>query len=91
VELHEVTLGTAPVEAGVTEVVPEPVREHVDAALAAAPDDDLVDPASCHWPPVADREPQLRPGRLGVPGADAEVAVEAASGVEAVIMSVQRP
>src|SRR5271157_1792791 len=83
VELHEVALGAAPVEPGVAEVVPEPVRVHVDAALAAAPDDDLVDPAGCHGPPVADPEPQLRPVRLGVPGADAEVPVEAAGGVEA--------
>src|SRR5208282_2648406 len=83
VELHEVALGAAPVEPGVAEVVPEPVRVHLDAALAAAPDDDLVDPAGCHGPPVAGPEPQLRPVRLGVPGADAEVAVEAAGCVEA--------
>jgi hypothetical protein len=59
------------------------VREHINAALAAAPDDDLVDPAGCHGPPVVNAEPQLRPVRLGVPGADAEVPVQAAGGVEA--------
>ena len=52
-------------------------------ALAAPPDDDLVDPAGRHRPPVIDPEPQLRPVRLGVPGADPEVAVQAAGGVEA--------
>jgi hypothetical protein len=67
----------------VAEVVPEPVRVHVDAALAAAPDDDLVDPAGCRRPPVADPEPQLRPVPLDVPGADTQVPVEAAGGVEA--------
>src|SRR5271166_3789186 len=83
VELHEVALGAAPVEPGVAEVVPEPVRVHVDAALAAAPDDALVDPAGCHGPPVAGPEPQLRPVCLGVPGADADVPVQAAGCVEA--------
>jgi hypothetical protein len=80
---HEVALGTVVVEPGVAEVVPEPVREHLDAALSATPDDDLVDPAGCHRAPVAGPEPQLRPVRLGVPGPDADVPVQAAGGVEA--------
>jgi hypothetical protein len=40
------------------EVVPEPVREHPDAALALRRGDDLVDPAGGHRLPVADAEPQ---------------------------------
>jgi len=83
VELHQVALGTAPVEPGVAEVVPEPVRVHVDAALAATAGDDLVDAAGGHRTPVADAEPQLRPACLGVPGADAEVPAGAAGGVVA--------
>jgi len=71
VELHQVALGAAAVEPGVAEVVPEPVREYLEAALAAPPDGDLVDPAGRHRPPVAGPEPQLRPPCLGVPGADA--------------------
>src|SRR5689334_11838416 len=43
VELHEVALGAAPVQPGVAEVMPEPVREHLDTALASATDYDLVD------------------------------------------------
>src|SRR3984885_14795073 len=61
VELHQVALGTAAVQPGVAEVMPEPVREHLDAALAAPPDDDLVDPTRGHRPPAAGPEPQLRP------------------------------
>src|ERR1700690_764298 len=61
VEFHQVALGAAAVEPGVAEVVPEPVREHLDAALAAPPDGDLVDPAGRHRPPVIDPKPQLRP------------------------------
>ena len=46
-------------------------------------DDGLVDAAGGHRAPVAHPEPQLRPVGLGVPGADAEVPVEAAGGVMA--------
>src|ERR1700677_2027027 len=73
----------AAIKPDVTEVVPEPVREHLDPALAAAADDDLVEAASGHRAPVVDPEPQLRPIGLGVPGADADVPVEAAGGVMA--------
>jgi hypothetical protein len=52
-------------------MVPEAVREHVDAALPTAADDDLADPAGSHRASVAYPEPQLRPVGLGVPGADA--------------------
>jgi hypothetical protein len=83
VELHQVTFGAAAVQPRVAEVVPEPVREHLDAALAPAADDDLVDPAGGHRAAVVDAEPQLRPVCLGVPGADADVAVEGAGGVMA--------
>src|ERR1700676_1818696 len=83
VQLQQAALGAAAVEPGVTEVVPEPVREHLDPALAAAADDDLVDAAGRHRAPVAHPEPQLRPVGVGVPGADAEVPVEAAGCVVA--------
>jgi hypothetical protein len=62
---------------------PEPVRENLHAALATAADDDPVDPAGRHRAPVVDAEPQLRPANLGVPGADADVAVQGAGGVVA--------
>ena len=83
VQLHQVALGAAAVQPGVAEVVPEPVREHADAALAAAAGDDLVDPAGCHGSPVVHPEPQLRPAGLSVPGPDADVPVQGAGGVEA--------
>src|ERR1039457_486245 len=35
VQLHEVALGAAAVEPGMAEVMPEPVREYLDAALAS--------------------------------------------------------
>src|ERR1700733_13027679 len=83
VQFHQVALGAAAVQPGVAEVVAEPVREHADAPLAAAPGDDLVDPAGGHRPPVVPPEPQLRPVCLGVPGPDPEVPVEGAGGVVA--------
>jgi hypothetical protein len=43
VEFHQVAFGSAAVEPGVAEVVPEPVRVHVHAALLAAAGDGLVD------------------------------------------------
>src|SRR3954454_11256841 len=61
VQLHQVALGAAAVQPGVAEVVPEPVREHLDAALPAAAGDDLVDAAGGHRAAVAHPEPQLRP------------------------------
>jgi hypothetical protein len=70
-------LGAAAIELPVAEVVAEPVREHFDAALAVAPDDDLVDAAACHRPLVAGPEPQLRPAGLGMPGADPDLPVRA--------------
>jgi hypothetical protein len=41
-------------------MVPEPVREHLDAALPTAADGDLVHAAGGHRPPVANPEPKLR-------------------------------
>src|ERR1035441_6264830 len=41
---HQVPLGPAAVQPGVAEVVPEPVRERVHAALLAAAGGHLVDP-----------------------------------------------
>jgi hypothetical protein len=64
-------------------MVPEPVREYLDAALTAAPGDDLVDAAGGHRTPVVYPEPQLRPVRLGVPAADPEVPAEGAGSVVA--------
>src|SRR5580693_323213 len=55
------------------EVMPEPVREHLDPALAPAAGDDLVDAAGGHRAAVVDAEPQLRPVLLGVPGSDPDV------------------
>jgi hypothetical protein len=43
VELHQVSLGPAAVQPGVAEVVPEPVRVDVHAALLAATGGHLVD------------------------------------------------
>src|SRR5712671_4231118 len=43
VEFHQVSLGAAAVQPGVAEVVPEPVRVGVHAALLAAAGDHLVD------------------------------------------------
>jgi hypothetical protein len=83
VQLHQVALGAAVVEPGVAEMMPEPVRGHLDAALAAAPGDDLVKAAGGHRPPVIDPEPQLRTACLGVPGTGTDIPVEAAGGVVA--------
>src|SRR6516162_5099532 len=83
VQLHQVAFCAAAVEPGVAEVMPEPVREHLDAAFAAAAGDDLVDAAGGHRAPVVYSEPQLRPVGLGVPGADADVPVQGAGGVAA--------
>jgi hypothetical protein len=64
-------------------VVPEAVREHPDAALAAPAGDDLVDAAGGHRAAVVHPEPQLGPVGLGVPGPGAEVPVQGAGGVVA--------
>ena len=55
----------------------------VHAALAAPAGDHLVDPAGRQRPPVVYPQPQLRPVRQRVPGADPQVAVQAAGGVVA--------
>jgi hypothetical protein len=55
--------GAAVIEPGVAEGVPEPVQEHVDAALATPPGDDRVDAAGGHRAAVAHPEP-----RSWVPG-----------------------
>ena len=64
-------------------MVPEPVGEHLDAALAATAGDDLVDAAGGHRAAVVHPEPQLRPAGLRVPGPGADVPVEGAGGVVA--------
>ena len=74
---REVSLGAAAVQPGVAEVVPEPVRVGVHAALASAAGDHLVDAGGGQRLPVARAQPQLRPPRLPVPGAGAEVPVQA--------------
>ena len=48
VQLHQVPLGAAPVQPGVAEMVPEPVRPGVHPALTAAAGDHLVDPVRRH-------------------------------------------
>src|SRR6516162_10175030 len=78
VEFHQVAFGAAAVEPGMAEVVPEPVRVHGHAALAAATGDHLVDAGGGQRFPVVDPEPQLRPPGLGVPGPGPQVPVEAA-------------
>jgi hypothetical protein len=67
----------------VAEVVPEPVRVGVHAALAAAAGDQLVDACGGQRPPAADSEPQLRPVSLRVPGTGTEVPVQAPGGLVA--------
>ena len=59
------------------------MRVGVDGGLPAAAGDDLVDPGRGQRPPVVHAEPRLRLPGLGVPGAGAEVAVEAAGGLVA--------
>jgi len=81
VEFHQVALGATAVQPGVAEMVPEPVRPRVQAALAAPAGDHLVDPAGGHRPAVIDAQPQLLPPRLRVPGTGTEVAVHGAGGV----------
>ena len=78
VEFHQVSLGAAAVQPGVTEVLPEPVRIGVHAALAAAAGDQLADPGGGQRLPVAGPEPQLGPAGLGVPGPGPQVPVQAA-------------
>jgi hypothetical protein len=51
-------------------------REHLDPALAAPPDDDLVDAAGGRRTPVVYPELQVRAVRLGVTDADPDVPVE---------------
>ena len=65
------------------EVVPEPVREGVHTALAAAAGDQLVDPGGGQRLPVAGPELQLGPPGLRVPGAGADVPVQAPGGLVA--------
>ena len=78
VQLHQVPFGSAAVEPGMAEVVPEPVRIGGHAALAAAAGDDLVDPGGSERPAAARAKPQLGPPGLRVPGAGAQVAVQGA-------------
>src|ERR1017187_1945324 len=78
VEFHLVAFGSAAVGPGVAEVVPGPVRVGGHAALAAAAGDDLVDAGGGERPAAVDAGPQLGPPGLRVPGAGAQVAVEAA-------------
>ncbi len=59
-------------------MVPESVRVQVDSALPAAAGDHLVDAGGGQRLPVAGSEPQLGPPGLGVPGAGAQVPVQAA-------------
>lgn len=59
-------------------MVPEPVREQLDIALAATVGDDLVDATGDHRAAVVDPKLQVRPERLGMPGLDEDVPVQAA-------------
>jgi hypothetical protein len=64
-------------------MMPEPMRADRDSALAAAPGGHLAAAVGGQRPPVVNSQPQLRPVRLGVPGPDAQVAVNAAGGLMA--------
>jgi hypothetical protein len=64
-------------------VVPEPVRVGVHCALAAAAGDHLVDAGGGQRLPVVHAQPQLRPPGLRVPGAGAQVPVQAEGGLVA--------
>jgi hypothetical protein len=71
VAFHQVALGAAAVQPGVAEVMPEPVREHLDAALPSPPDDDLIDPAGVKSDELASADPAqvitlLRPCMLSL-------------------------
>src|SRR5208282_2561643 len=67
VEFHQVPLRAAAVQPGVAEMVPEPVREQIHPALAAAAGDHLVDAGGGQRLAVARAEPQLRAPGLPVP------------------------
>ena len=59
VEFHQVALGAAAVEPGVAEVVPEPVREGADAALAPAAPASKTDKK----PADSAKDPKSKPGK----------------------------
>ena len=82
-QFHQVALGAAAVQPGVAEVVPEPVREGVHAALPAAAGDHLVDAGGGQRFPVVHAQPQLGPPGLPVPGSGAQVPVQAEGGLVA--------
>jgi hypothetical protein len=65
------------------EVVPEPVRVQVDSASPAAAGGHLVDAGGGQRLPVVYSQPQLRPPGLRVPGAGAQVPVQAPGGLVA--------
>ena len=60
VEFHQVPFGSAAVQPGVAEVVPDPVRVHRYPALPAAAGDDLVDAGRSQRPPVMPAQEQRR-------------------------------
>ena len=64
-------------------MVPEPVREQIHPALAAAAGDHLVEVVGGQRLPVARAQRQLRPPGLRVPGPGAEVPVQAPGGLVA--------
>jgi hypothetical protein len=81
VQFHQVPFGAAPVQPGMAEMVPEPLRPGIHAALPAAAGDHLVDPVRSHRPAVVHPEPQLRPPRLRMPGPDPDIAVQGTGGL----------
>ena len=65
VQFHEIPFRAAPVQPGMAEMVPEPVRPGSHVALAGRrAGDHLVNPVRRHRPAVVHPEPQLRPPRL---------------------------
>ena len=91
VEFPEVAFGSAAVQPGVAEVVPEPVRVHGHPGWPAAAGDGLVDAGRGERPPAVRAEPELGPPGLRVPGAGPQVAVEAAGRLVADLDGPGRP
>jgi hypothetical protein len=57
------------------------VRIDADPALTAPPGEHLVDTVASHRRPVVHPQPELRPVRLPIPGADPDLAVKTADGL----------
>src|ERR1700722_2243811 len=81
IELHQVCLGAAPVEPGVTEMVPEPLRMPRPPRLLPSPGDELIDPGRGQRPAPVHPQPQLRTPRQRMQGTHAQVPVKTPGGL----------